>query len=53
MSFMIWPSGWPTEPTDEEWWKMEARFAAEEDAVPTWDEMMAMEDSGYLESEVI
>lgn len=43
----------PTEPTDEEWWKIEARMAAEEDAWPTYDELMAREDSGFFGSEVV
>ena len=47
---------YPTEPpdlTDEQWWAKEAEFAAEDDAVPTYDELMAREDSGYLGSEVV
>ena len=47
---------YPTEPpglSDAEWWRQEAEFAAEDDAVPTYEEMMAMEDSGYLGSEVV
>lgn len=44
---------YPTEPTDAEWWEQEARMAAEDDAVPTYDELMAREDSGYFGSEVV
>jgi hypothetical protein len=47
---------WPTEPpglSDAEWWRQEAEFACEDDARPSYDEMMAMEDSGYLDSEVV
>ena len=47
---------YPTEPpglSDDEWWRQEAEFAAEDDAVTTYDEMMAMEDSGYLDSEIV
>ncbi len=43
MSHLIWPSGWPTEPrglSDAEWWRQEERFAAEDDARPTYEELM-------------
>lgn len=41
-NYMIWPSGWPSEPPydDEEWWRKEAEFAAEDDAVPTYDDLI-------------
>lgn len=47
---------YPTEPpglSDAEWWRQEAEFAAEDDARPTYEELMAREDSGYLDSEVV
>ena len=52
---MIWPSGWPTEPpglSDEEWWEWESK-CAEREARPTYEDMMAMEDSGYMDAEVV
>lgn len=48
MSWMIWPSGKGSEPremTDAEWWRREAEFACEDDAVPTYDELMEQYDN--------
>lgn len=47
---------YPIEPpglSDDEWWRQEARFACEDDARPTHDEMIAMEDSGLLDAEIV
>lgn len=51
MSDMIWPR-WPSEPpsmTDEEWWAKEAEFAAEDDARPSYDELMEQYDNEVRE----
>ena len=50
------PYQYPTEPpglSDAEWWRQEAKFAAEDDARPTYEELMAREDSGFFDSEVV
>ena len=47
---------WPSEPpglSDAEWWRQEAEFACEDDAMPSYEELMAREDSGYFDSEVV
>ena len=39
----------PPEMTDAEWWAKEAEFACEDDAVPTYDELMEQYDNEVRE----
>ena len=52
---------WPREPTDAEWWEEERRESeryamerreADWEARPTYEELMAMEDSGMNGGEI-
>lgn len=43
---------YPTEPpglSDEAWWRREAEFACEDDAVPTYDELMEQYDNEVVD----
>lgn len=47
---------YPSEPpdlTDAEWWQKEAEFVCEDDAIPTYEELIAREASGYFDSEIV